>query len=115
MTYLVLVRHGETVWHAENRYAGISDIALTTRGLEQAAQLAAWARTARLSAVWASTLSRAQLTAAACAEVAGTPMAASEPTTFDAFKQVQARSLRREVLGLFSARISLPSQALPLM
>ena len=27
MTYLVLVRHGETVWHAENRYAGASDIA----------------------------------------------------------------------------------------
>ena len=78
MTYLVLVRHGETVWHAENRYAGISDIALTTRGLEQAAQLAAWARTARLSAVWASTLSRAQLTAAACAEVAGTPLRVDE-------------------------------------
>ena len=29
MTYLVLVRHGETVWHAENRYAGVSDVALT--------------------------------------------------------------------------------------
>jgi len=38
MTYLVLVRHGETVWHAEDRDAGVSDIALTTRGLEQAAQ-----------------------------------------------------------------------------
>ena len=25
MTDLVLVRHGETVWHAENRYAGVSD------------------------------------------------------------------------------------------
>ncbi len=78
MTYLVLVRHGETVWHAENRYAGASDIALTTRGLEQAAQLASWARTARLSAVWASTLSRAQLTAAACAEVTGTPLQLDE-------------------------------------
>ena len=33
MTYLVLVRHGQTVWHAENRYAGFSDVALTTRGL----------------------------------------------------------------------------------
>ncbi len=40
MTYLVLVRHGETVWHAENRYAGFSDVALTPRGREQAAQLA---------------------------------------------------------------------------
>jgi probable phosphoglycerate mutase len=74
MTYLVLVRHGETVWHAENRYAGSSDIALTPRGLEQAAQLAAWARTARLAAVWASTLNRARLTAAACADVSGSPL-----------------------------------------
>ena len=32
MTRLVLVRHGETVWHAENRYAGSSDIDLTDLG-----------------------------------------------------------------------------------
>lgn len=31
MTDVVLVRHGETVWHAENRYAGVSDVALTPR------------------------------------------------------------------------------------
>lgn len=74
MTYLVLVRHGETVWHAENRYAGSSDVALTPRGLEQAAQLAAWARTARLAAIMASTLSRARVTAAACADVSGCPL-----------------------------------------
>ena len=74
MTYLVLVRHGETVWHAENRYAGCSDIALTPRGLEQAAQLTAWARTARLDGVWASTLSRAQITAKASADISGTPL-----------------------------------------
>src|SRR5690349_21899670 len=74
MTYLVLVRHGETIWHAENRYAGSTDIALTARGTEQAAELAGWAKTARLAEVWASTLSRAQLTAAACAEVSGTPL-----------------------------------------
>ena len=29
MTDIVLFRHGETVWHAENRYAGVSDIDLT--------------------------------------------------------------------------------------
>ena len=67
MTNLVLVRHGETVWHAENRYAGVSDVALTSRGEEQAARLAAWARTAGLAAVWSSPLSRARRTAEACA------------------------------------------------
>ncbi|NUT12685.1 MAG: histidine phosphatase family protein, partial [Nonomuraea sp.] len=55
MTDLVLVRHGETVWHAENRYAGTSDVDLTERGRDQAAMLAAWAAEAGLAAVWSST------------------------------------------------------------
>ncbi|OHV43452.1 histidine phosphatase family protein [Pseudofrankia sp. BMG5.36] len=71
MTDLFLVRHGETEWHSENRYAGVSDVALTDRGRAQARQLAAWAQTARLSAIWASTLSRARLTAQVCADQAG--------------------------------------------
>ncbi|MFI7448940.1 histidine phosphatase family protein [Nonomuraea sp. NPDC049714] len=75
MTNLVLVRHGETVWHAENRYAGVSDIELTPRGHEQAERLAAWAATAGLSGVWASTLSRSRITAAASAEAAGVKLA----------------------------------------
>jgi broad specificity phosphatase PhoE len=74
VTDLVLVRHGQTVWHAENRYAGRSDVALTPRGLEQAAQLAVWAQTAGLAAVWSSTLSRARITAEACSEAAGLPL-----------------------------------------
>jgi broad specificity phosphatase PhoE len=40
MTRLLLVRHGQTAWHAENRYAGSSEVELTTRGVEQAQQLA---------------------------------------------------------------------------
>ena len=78
MTYLVLVRHGETVWHAENRYAGVSDIALTQRGLDQAAQLAAWARTARLAEIWVSPLGRAQVTAKVCAEASDVPLRVDE-------------------------------------
>lgn len=71
MTDVVLVRHGETVWHAENRYAGATDVALTARGREQAGALAAWARDAGLSAVWSSPLSRARETAAAVAGTTG--------------------------------------------
>lgn len=74
MTDVVLVRHGETVWHAENRYAGSSDVALTPRGEEQARTLAAWARTAGLVAVWSSPLSRARRTAQGCAAVADLPL-----------------------------------------
>lgn len=76
MTNFVLVRHGETEWHAENRYAGVSDIALTERGVRQAAELAAWASGAGLSAIWSSTLSRAQLTAQTCADTTSLPLQA---------------------------------------
>jgi broad specificity phosphatase PhoE len=64
VTRLFLVRHGATVWHAENRYAGITDVALDARGYVQAEQLAAWASQAGLVAIWCSPLSRARETAA---------------------------------------------------
>ena len=63
MTTLLLVRHGETVAHAENRYAGSSDVALTEAGLAQADRLAGWAIAQNISAVYASDLSRAVITA----------------------------------------------------
>jgi probable phosphoglycerate mutase len=74
MSRLVLVRHGETIWHADNRYAGRSDVELTPRGLDQARDLAKWAATAGLSAVWSSPLSRARLTAQPAADAAQVPL-----------------------------------------
>lgn len=71
MTDLVLVRHGETVWAEENRYAGVSDIELTPHGRAQADLLAAWAADAGLRAVWASPLQRALSTAAISAAAVG--------------------------------------------
>lgn len=71
MTNLVLVRHGETTWHADDRYAGSTDIALTPRGYEQAELLAGWARTAGLDAIWVSPRSRALETAAPAARATG--------------------------------------------
>jgi probable phosphoglycerate mutase len=78
MSRIVLVRHGETVWHAQNRYAGRSDIALTPKGLQQAQQLAAWARGANLAAVWSSPLSRARLTAQPAATAIGMSLRVDE-------------------------------------
>ncbi|MFF3324473.1 histidine phosphatase family protein [Streptomyces sp. NPDC002889] len=60
---LLLARHGQTVWHAENRYAGVSDIGLTDEGRRQAAQLGDWAARHPVDAIWTSTLSRAIETA----------------------------------------------------
>ena len=78
MNRIVLVRHGETIWHAENRYAGCSDVPLSSRGLLQAAHLAAWARDAGLSAVWSSTLARAKCTAQPAADAASLPLRLDE-------------------------------------
>lgn len=78
MTRLLLVRHGETVWHSENRYAGSSDIELTPRGQEQADLLAEWAASAGLRAVWSSPLDRARQTAASCATSAHLPHTVDE-------------------------------------
>ncbi|MFF2525153.1 histidine phosphatase family protein [Streptomyces liangshanensis] len=72
-TTLFLARHGETVWHAENRYAGISDIGLTPLGAEQAEALGRWAAGARLDAIVTSPLSRARRTAAPAVRTTGLP------------------------------------------
>jgi broad specificity phosphatase PhoE len=71
MTTFFLARHGETIWHAEHRYAGNSDVALTRRGLGQAAGLGAWAVDAHLDAIVASPLSRARRSAAPAVETTG--------------------------------------------
>jgi broad specificity phosphatase PhoE len=71
MTHFILTRHGESVWHAENRYAGSSDIDLTPRGYKESEMLACWAQTADLDAIWVSPLSRAQETAMPTAQITG--------------------------------------------
>jgi probable phosphoglycerate mutase len=78
MSRIVMVRHGETVWHAENRYAGRSDIALTPEGLAQAERLAHWSLTAGITAVWSSTLFRARSTALPVAKALELPLHVDE-------------------------------------
>lgn len=78
MTTLFLSRHGETVWHAENRYAGISDVGLTENGHAQARQLGSWASGAELDALVSSTLSRSVLTAAPASDETALPLVQDE-------------------------------------
>ena len=73
-TTLLLARHGQTVWHAENRYAGVSDVALTETGRAQAESLGRWAAAHPVDAIWTSTVSRAIATAdPACRALGLTP------------------------------------------
>lgn len=71
---LLLARHGETIWHAENRYAGSSDVGLTERGVAQAAALGRWAGSQTIEAVYSSDLSRAVITATPAATQLGLPL-----------------------------------------
>lgn len=82
-TRLVLTRHGQTVWHRENRYAGSSDIDLTDTGRQQADRLAAWTRATRPAAVVSSPLGRALATARPSAAVLG-----SEPVVVEDLREV---------------------------
>lgn len=71
MTLITLVRHGETIWHSEDRYVGSSDVAMTPRGRSQAASLARWAATMDLTSIRSSDLSRARVTAEECSAATG--------------------------------------------
>lgn len=75
MTRLLLTRHGETVWHADNRYAGgRSEPGLTDRGVRQAEQLAKTAVAIGVDAVISSPQQRAVITATPTAEALGVPL-----------------------------------------
>lgn len=60
---LLLARHGQTEWHAENRYAGVTDVKLTPTGYLEAEALARRAVEERPVAVICSPLSRSLETA----------------------------------------------------
>ncbi len=94
MTTLLLARHGQTVWHAENRYAGgDSDIDLTPTGVEQARLLAAYARDRGVDAVVASPVRRARETAAPAGAALGVPVSVVEDLREVRFGIVEGRTL----------------------
>jgi probable phosphoglycerate mutase len=74
-TELLLTRHGETVWHHDNRYAGgSSDIDLTDRGHAQAHALGNWAKTQDIDGIVCSPVRRARETAAPVATALDLPV-----------------------------------------
>ncbi|GAA3556443.1 alpha-ribazole phosphatase [Amycolatopsis ultiminotia] len=70
-TRLLLARHGQTEWHAENRYAGSSEVALTEKGRTQAAALATYAQRVKPDALFCSPRQRARNTIQATAHALG--------------------------------------------
>ena len=68
---LYIARHGETLWNAENKVSGRTDVPLSERGLEQARILAENARGKGIDVIIASPLQRARQTAQAVSDAIG--------------------------------------------
>lgn len=71
VTTVVLARHARTVWHAENRYTGSSDVPIDEEGQVQARTLAGWARRFAPETVYCSPMRRAVQTASPAAAALG--------------------------------------------
>lgn len=62
MNYLILVRHGQSRWNLENRFAGWVDVPLSEKGIREAMDCAEELANVELDVAFTSKLSRAQET-----------------------------------------------------
>lgn len=62
MTYLILVRHGESVWNLKNLFTGWINVPLSEKGIEEAKQAAKKLAQIPIDKAYTSTLGRAQET-----------------------------------------------------
>ena len=63
MPRLILVRHGQSVWNASNRFTGWTDVDLSDQGVEEAEEAGRELSAIRIDVVHTSDLVRAQRTA----------------------------------------------------
>ena len=104
---LYLARHGETDLNIDERYQGISDLPLNTRGLAQAQALAA-ALPGDVTHIVASPLRRALQTAQAVATARGLPittMANLREKDFGAFDGLTQAEIAERYPALWSAGV----------
>jgi alpha-ribazole phosphatase/probable phosphoglycerate mutase len=71
---LLLARHGESVWNAERRFQGSTDVPLSVRGRAQAEALAGGLRGYRVRAAYVSPFRRARETAELALRGTGVPL-----------------------------------------
>jgi len=73
---LLLARHGESVWNAERRFQGRTDVALSARGRAQAGALGVALRRFNVARVYVSPFRRARETAEVALAGTGMPLVA---------------------------------------
>jgi len=73
-TRVLVVRHGETTWGADGRFAGREDVPLTGRGRRQASSVGNRVQPLRPAIVLTSPLQRCRITAAAIGTACGAPV-----------------------------------------
>lgn len=62
MSYLVLVRHGQSEWNAKGLWTGLTDIGLTEKGMEEARKAAELIKDIKFQIAFTSLLKRAKET-----------------------------------------------------
>jgi probable phosphoglycerate mutase len=91
---LLLARHGQTIWHHPNRYAGRTDVELTERGLLEAQALARRAERERPDLIVCSPLLRAVETARPVAEACGLELIVDERLREVDFGEWEGKTLK---------------------
>ena len=71
MTFVYLVRHGQTAWNKEEIFRGRADVPLNEMGLKEAELAAGYFRGKKVDAIYSSPISRAMQTAEKIASVLG--------------------------------------------
>lgn len=78
MTRLYIVRHGETLWNADSRIQGHTDIELTENGIQQAKLVARRLSSEKIDAIYSSDLKRAFVTGESINEFHGLTINSTE-------------------------------------
>lgn len=75
---LYVARHGQTVWNAQNKVCGITDVELTEKGIEQARTLALIVKSKNINRIISSPLKRAIETSKIVSDICNVPMEIDE-------------------------------------
>jgi broad specificity phosphatase PhoE len=104
MTQIVLVRHGETEWNAQEIFRGRRDIALNETGVRQAQLLGGYLKDLKIEAIYSSPLQRALDTAGSIAGHHGLEVGVASgliDISFGAWEGLTHLEVKRRYQGLY--------------